>query len=187
MAKKAVVLLAEGFEEVEAVTPITFLRRAGIEVVQAATGESLTVKGARGVTILADTTLAELSGADSFDAIIVPGGLKGAENIAASKAAGALLKNMAKAEKLVCAICAAPAVVLAPLGLLDGVKFTCFPGMEENLNAKGGKWLQDRVVTDGNIITSRAAGTAFEFAAAIVSKLLGGQAAKETAEQVLLA
>ncbi len=185
MAKKAVVLLAEGFEEVEAVTPITFLRRAGIEVVQAAIGESLTVKGARGVTILADTTLAELSGADSFDAIIVPGGLKGAENIAASKAAGALLKNMAKAGKLVCAICAAPAVVLAPLGLLDCVKFTCFPGMEENV--KTGKWSQNRVVTDGNIITSRAAGTAFEFAAAIVSKLLGAQAAKETAEQVLLA
>jgi len=184
MSKKALVLLAEGFEEVETVTPITYLRRAGVEVTTAAIGESLTVKGARGIQVLADTTLEKASGADVWDAVIVPGGMSGAANLAACERTGALLKEMAAAGKLVCAICASPAVVLAPLGLLAGKKFTCYPDMEEKVTE--GKWSPDRVVTDGSIITSRAAGTTGEFAAAIIGQLLGEDARKKVADSVLL-
>jgi 4-methyl-5(b-hydroxyethyl)-thiazole monophosphate biosynthesis len=183
MAKKALVLLAEGFEEVETVTPITYLRRAEIEVTVAVAGENLTVKGARGIEMNGDTTLAE-AGSAGWDAVIVPGGLNGAKNLAACETTGALLKETAAAGKLVCAICASPALVLAPLGLLAGKKFTCYPGMEESV--KDGKWLEDRVVIDGNIITSRAAGTTGEFAIAIIGQLLGEEAAKKIAESVLL-
>ena len=189
MAKKAVVLLAEGFEEVEAVTPIDYLRRAGVEVTTAAIGKSLCVKGARGIPVNADTTLAELAkqgkaGASSWDAVVMPGGMPGASNLAASKETGALLKEMADAGKWVCAICASPAVVLAPLGLLSGKKFTCYPGMEQKV--KDGKWSQDRVAVDGNIITSRGAGTAGSFAVAIIGKLLSEAEGKKIADSVLL-
>jgi 4-methyl-5(b-hydroxyethyl)-thiazole monophosphate biosynthesis len=189
MAKKVIVLLADGFEEVEAVTPIDYLRRAGIELTTASIGGNAEVKGARGITVTADTSLAELKargqgGAASWDGVLVPGGMPGASNIAASKEAAALLKDMAAAGKLVCAICASPAVVLAPLGLLRDRRFTCFPGMEERVS--GAKWSEERVVIDGNIITSRAAGTAAAWAAAIIGKLAGEGEAKKLAESVLL-
>ncbi|MDR1575946.1 MAG: DJ-1/PfpI family protein [Treponema sp.] len=189
MAKKALVLLAGGFEEVEAVTPLDYLRRAGVEVTSAAIGGNLAVRGARGITINADVTLAELAGqgkaaAASWDAVILPGGMGGASNLAASKATAALLREMAAAGKWICAICASPAVALAPLGLLSGKKFTCYPGMEEK--ARDGKWSADKVVIDGNIITSRGAGTAGAFAVAIIGCLLGEAAGKKVADSVLL-
>lgn len=187
MSKKAIVLLAEGFEEVEAVTPVDYLRRAGVEVTVAAIGENLTVKGARaGLQILAETALAQLvkKGTAIWDAVIVPGGMPGAANLAACQNTCALLKDMAAAGKLICAICASPAVVLAPLGLLSGRNFTCSPGMEEKVT--DAFWSCERVVVDGNIITSRAAGTAGEFSIAIIKALLGEETGKKTAESVLL-
>jgi len=189
---KALVLLADGFEDVEAVTPIDYLQRAGIEVTTVSISESLTVTSKwGGIKVSACTTLAELEkqGTDGFDAVILPGGMPGSTNLASSKGTGSLVKNMAAAGKTVCAICAAPALVLAPLGLLAGKNFTCYPGMEEKVNAAccdGGKWSDSRVVTDGNIITSRGAGTAGEFAAAIIEKLLDKAAAKKIADAVLL-
>jgi len=187
MAKNAIALLAEGFEEVEAVTPIDYLRRAGITVTIAAVGGNLSVKGARGITVNADTTLKNLlqqNKAASFDAVVIPGGMPGATNIAASKEAGALITEMAAAGKLICAICAAPAVVLAPLGLLSGKKFTCYPGMEEKV--QGGKWTDERVAIDGAAITSRGAGTAGIFAVAIIAQLLGQAEGDKIAQAVLL-
>ena len=193
MAKKALVLLAEGFEEVETVTPITYLRRACVEVTTAAIGESLTVNGARRGQIKADTTLTELApngvpcgmpDVSGWDAVIIPGGIKGAENMAACEKAGIFIKEMAKNGKLVCAICASPAIVLAPLGLLSGKKFTCYPGFEDKV--KDGKWLAERIVIDGNIITSRAAGTSGEFAIEIIKHLLGETEAEKIAKTVLL-
>jgi 4-methyl-5(b-hydroxyethyl)-thiazole monophosphate biosynthesis len=189
MPKKAIVLLADGFEEVEAITPIDYLRRAGVELTTAAIGKSTTVKGARGVPLNADTTLGELvkqgnAAASSWDAVIIPGGMPGAANLAASAETGTLLGEMAAAGKWVCAICASPAVVLAPLGLLSGKKFTCYPGMETRV--RDGAWSEDRVVIDGNIITSRGAGTADAFAVAIIGKLVGEAEGKKVAESVLL-
>jgi 4-methyl-5(b-hydroxyethyl)-thiazole monophosphate biosynthesis len=187
MAKKALVLLAEGFEEVEAVTPIDYLRRSGAEVIVAAIGKSKTVKGSRGIEINSDVFLTDLlrkGTASSFDAVVVPGGSLGAANLAASKEAGDILKEAAAKGQLVCAICASPAVVLAPLGILKGKKFTCFPGLEEKV--RDASWSEDRVVTDGNIITSRSAGTAGNFAAAIIGVLVSKAEAEKVAKSVLL-
>ncbi|MCL1992758.1 MAG: DJ-1/PfpI family protein [Spirochaetes bacterium] len=186
MSKKVVLFLAEGFEEVEAVTPIDYLRRAGFEVAVCAVGDSQSVKGARGITLKADTTLEALGsrGADFWDAAVVPGGMPGAANIAASKEAGALLVEMAAAGKTVAAICAAPALVLFPLGLLNGKNFTCYPGMEKNLS--GANWLGQPVVVDGGIITSRGAGTAGLFSVSIIEQLAGAEAAEKIAAAVLL-
>ena len=186
MSKKALVLLAEGFEEVEAITPIDYLKRAGIAVTTASISDSLTVKGARAeLNVIADTTLEKLSpGACCFDAIILPGGIPGAKNLAVCKRTSTLLVDMTGAGKLICAICASPALVLAPLGLLSGKEFTCYPGMEEKVT--GAKWSSDRVVIDGNIITSRGAGTSGEFSIAIISELLGKDEAKKIADTVLL-
>jgi protein deglycase len=192
MAKKAIVLLADGFEDVEAVTPIDYLSRAGIEVTTASISESLNVTSKwGGIKITANTTLTELvKQGGGWDAVILPGGMPGSSNLAASKDTGSLIKDMAAAGKSVCAICAAPALVLAPLGLLSGKKFTCYPGMEEKVCATccadGSKWSDDRVVVDGNIITSRGAGTAGEFAVAIIEKLLDKAAAKKITDAVLL-
>ncbi|MDR1903905.1 MAG: DJ-1/PfpI family protein [Treponema sp.] len=191
MSKKVVLFLAEGFEEVEAVTPIDYLRRAGIEVITAAlvSNAAGTVTGSHGISMLADTSLPELSGssrlrADAWDAVLLPGGMPGASNLAASKELGTFLKEMAAAGKLVSAICASPAVALFPLGLLEGKHFTCFPGMEKQVS--GALWLSDPVVCDGNIITSRAAGVAGLWAAALIEKLAGRREAGDLKERVLL-
>jgi 4-methyl-5(b-hydroxyethyl)-thiazole monophosphate biosynthesis len=185
MSKKVIVLLADGFEEVEAVTPIDYLRRAGLEVTTAAIGKDRLVTGSHDIPLTADTTLAELAKtAGAWDAVLLPGGGQGAANLAASKETGALVTDMAAAGKLVAAICAAPAVVLSPLGLLAGRRFTCYPGMEQKVS--GAQWTDSPVVADGNIITSRAAGTAGRWAAAIADKLLGPGAGGKVAAAVLL-
>lgn len=187
MSKKAIVLLAEGFEEVEAITPVDYLRRAGVEVTIAAIGESAAVTGARGVSVNADMALGRQgwkSAAGPWDAVIIPGGMPGAANLAASKEAGAFITGMAACGKWVCAICASPALVLAPLGLVAGKKFTCYPGMESKV--QNGIWLEAPVVVDGNIITSRGAGTAGAFAVAIISALCGGETGAKIAQSVLL-
>ena len=192
MDKKALVLLAEGFEEVEALTPLDYLRRAGIEAVSAAIGPGRTVTGARKIQLIADVTLEEWllqEKAGDWDAVIVPGGMPGSANLAASEETGALLEEMSAAGKWICAICAAPAVVLAPLGLLDRRKFTCYPGMEEKV--RDGIWTEGRVVIDenygeGGLITGRSAGCAGSFAIAIISKLLGEAEGLKIAQAVLL-
>jgi 4-methyl-5(b-hydroxyethyl)-thiazole monophosphate biosynthesis len=194
MPKKVIALLAEGFEEVEAVTPIDYLRRAGIEVTVAAVNKGPTVKGSHGIQVVTDASLDDLSGngkliPSSWDAVVVPGGLPGADNLAASKPVGDFLKGMAEAGKVVAAICASPARVLAPLGLFAGKEFTCYPGEEKNISASRlteAEWKEDRVVIDGNLITSRGAGTAGEFAVAIIGKLINDEEAKKLAGKVLL-
>jgi 4-methyl-5(b-hydroxyethyl)-thiazole monophosphate biosynthesis len=199
MAKKVLVLLAEGFEEVEAITPVDYLRRAGLDVTTAAVGGSLTVTGSRGIAVAADTTLAALTAQGQppavWDAVVVPGGAGGAANLAASAESGAVLRAAAAAGKWVCAICASPAVVLAPLGLLAGKKYTCYPGLEREVRGKseasGARWSEDSVVVDvspsgGGLITSRAAGTAGLFAAAIVERLVGGEVGADLKKSVLL-
>ena len=188
--KRVLVLLAEGFEEVEAITPIDYLRRAGITVTIAAIGDVLTVKGSHGVQISADTCLKSLlgEGHSAWDGVVVPGGLPGTDNIAASKTAGDFLIAMGTAGKLVSAICAAPARVLFPLGLLAGKKFTCYPGEEKKVLSAGSnvEWKEERVVVDGNLITSRGPGTAGEFACAIIERLLGDGEGKKVSGMVLL-
>jgi len=185
--KKAVVLLAEGFEEVEALTPVDYLRRAGVEVRTLGVAGS-TVRGGHGIAVQADIELSKLEVSkltEEADCVVVPGGGKGAENLAASPAAVELIKRQFASGKLVAAICAAPAVVLhGACGILKGRRFTGFPGTEKNV--VGATFSEDRVVEDGNLITSRSAGCAGEFSRAIVKALVGEKAADELAERVLL-
>ncbi|HEY9054191.1 MAG TPA: DJ-1 family glyoxalase III [Rectinemataceae bacterium] len=181
--KKACLILAEGFEEVEAVTPVDYLRRAGVEVTVAGLGGTR-ISGGHGIVIEADLPLSELASA-TFDALIVPGGMKGAERIARSAEAKAFVQRHFASGALLGAICAAPAVVLhRGFGILKGRRFTCYPGMEEEV--EGATFTQGRVVVDGNLITSRGPGTAGEFALALVSALAGKEAAAKLAAGTLL-
>ncbi|MCL2805988.1 MAG: DJ-1/PfpI family protein [Treponema sp.] len=180
--KKVIVLLADGFEDVEAVTPVDYLRRAGIEVVTASISGSLVVTSRwGGIRITADSILKEVL-TENWDAVILPGGMPGAANLASSKETNVLLQKMSAAGKLICAICASPAVVLTPLGLLAGKNFTCYPGLE----VTDGNWLNEKTVIDGNIITSQGAGTAGHFAIAIIETLLDKPTAQKIAKTVLL-
>lgn len=172
--KKIAVLLADGFEEVEAVTPIDFLRRAGVEVLVAGIGGK-TVKGAHGVSIHADLELAELP--ENLDGVVLPGGMPGSQNIADSPVAMDLIRKTLAEGKILGAICAAPAVVLGAHGLLRGRRFTCYPGFEKDVLEAD--FSPERVVVDGNLITSRGPGTAAEFALVLVGKVVNPEEAEK--------
>ncbi len=178
--KRVALLLADGFEEVEAITPADFLRRAGVEVILTGV-EGLSVTGGHDITVEADMTLDELP--DSLDGVVIPGGMPGAANIAASSDAMKLIKRVYNDSELVGAICAAPAVVLGEAGLLEGREFTCYPGFESRVT--GARHSEERVVKDSNIITSQGAGSAAEFALALVEYLVGREKAKELKKATL--
>lgn len=190
MAKKALVFLAEGFEEVEAVTPLDYLRRAEIEVSVVSVTGNAAVRGVHGVSINTDALVEEFAdrlSAGLWDAVFIPGGMPGAANLAACPEVNSFYRDMAAAGKIIAAICAAPAVVLAPLGLLDGKKFCCYPGMENRLAAvKGGTLLEEKAVVDGNLITSRGPGTAADYALALITALAGGREADKLRRDALL-
>ncbi len=172
--KKVAVLFAYGFEEVEAVTPVDFLRRAGIEVITAGIG-SREITGAHGIKILTDTGIDNLP--EDLDGIIIPGGMPGSVNVANSEKAVSLIKTLYDRNRLVAAICAAPAEVLSKIGILDAKKATCYPGCEAAFTST--VYINKRVVVDGNIITSQAPGTAAEFAVEIIRHLKGDRAAAD--------
>lgn len=169
MAKKAIIVLADGFEEIEAVTVIDILRRAEVNITVAGLGDTK-VTGSRGLNITVDKKLDE-AGSD-FDALIFPGGMPGATNLAASDKVKNLIQKMHSEDRLIAAICAAPAIVLAPTGILKGRSATSYPGMQKNFG-KDVTYKEENVITDGNIITSRGPGTALLFALTIVEKLAG--------------
>ena len=166
--KKVVLFLAEGFEEVEAITPADFLRRSGVDLILAGvTGK--TVTGAQGIKIECDVEVSQLSG--DWDGVVIPGGMPGASNIAKDEKTVKIISTAMDSGALVAAICAAPAVVLGSKGLIEGKKFTCYPGFETTFS--GSFFSEERVVIDGNLITSRGPGTAAEFSETIVEYLYG--------------
>lgn len=182
--KKVAVFLANGFEEIEAITPIDLLQRAGIAVDTVSITEDNLVESARKVRVLADKVIKEINFSE-YDMLVLPGG-PGFKNYFSSQL---LLDNIIEfsknvKNKKVAAICAAP-IVLSTLGILEGKKAVCFPACEEDL-LKGKPILtKDRVVTDGNIITSRSAGTALDFALEIISELLGKKEAEKIADEIV--
>ncbi|MDR2391446.1 MAG: DJ-1/PfpI family protein [Planctomycetota bacterium] len=178
---RAVVLLADGFEEIEAATPADVLRRAGIETIIAGVC-GLEARGSRGLIYRADAILETLAG--GFDLVVLPGGMPGAANIAASATARALAEKTLANGGRVAAICAAPAVALAAWGLLEGRRATCYPGME-TMFPPGAAFVSDQVVEDGNLITSRGPGTALEFALRLASLLAGEETAERLARDML--
>jgi 4-methyl-5(b-hydroxyethyl)-thiazole monophosphate biosynthesis len=174
---RVLVPLADGCEELEAVTIIDLLRRAGIEVVTAGLGDG-PVKASRGVVLLPDCSLDQVLD-DDFDMIVLPGGLAGAERLDADPRIHTLLQRMAEKDRYTAAICAAPKVLLNA-GLLDGRKATAYPGAIDGRVAVGTQLQADPVVVDGRVITSQGPGTAMDFALTLIEMLSGA----DTREQV---
>jgi 4-methyl-5(b-hydroxyethyl)-thiazole monophosphate biosynthesis len=175
---RILVLLADGFEEIEAITVIDVLRRADIEVdTVGITGAWVT--GSHGIKVMADKKISEID-VEKYDGIVLPGGSKGVENLGRSSKVKEVLEKMNEKGKLIAAICAAPSV-LAKFHILDNKRATIYPGMERELPYPR----DERVVVDENVITSQGPGTAMEFALAIVEKLLGREKAWELKEQLV--
>ena len=179
--KRAAIILAEGFEEIEALTPVDLLRRAGISV-QIVGLESSQITGARGVLVTADILFHELD--SELDVVILPGGMPGSRNLAKHKGLQDLLLKRNKEKKLLAAICAAPALVFGSLGILHGKKYTCYPGMESKV--EGGQYSTEAVVKDGNILTSRGVGTAILFSLEIIRLLLGDEKSRDVSRDCLI-
>ena len=171
-------ILPEGFEEIEAVTPIDLLRRAGVEVTIASLAENFHVTGRCGIIVHADTTLAAVK-AKSFDLIFLPGG-PGVINLRTDPRVLELVRAQAGAGKWVSAICAAPTVLNAA-GLLEGRRYTAHFSVAKELPEI---LADERVVVDGNIVTSRGAGTAVDFGLALVEKLTSADKAAEVAKSI---
>jgi 4-methyl-5(b-hydroxyethyl)-thiazole monophosphate biosynthesis len=174
--------LAQGCEELEAVTVVDLLRRAGIHVVTAGL-DAQPVHASRGVVLVPDTTLDEALQGD-YDMVILPGGLPGADHLGDDERIMALLQEMMVNGKYIAAICAAPRV-LARAGLLEGRQATSYPGAIETAAIPGLEYSDQAVVTDGNLVTSRGPGTAMDFALHLI-ELLAGKSERETVEAGLL-
>lgn len=179
---KVYVLLAEGFEEVEALTPVDLLRRAGIEVVLVSITEKIEVRGARRINVISDIGIDELK--DDGDMLILPGGMPGTNNLKDSRKVREAILKYDEQGKYLAAICAAP-TVFGEMGLLKGKKATCYPGMEDGL--KGATHTGDyaSVAIDGRFITSRGVGTAIDFSLALIEILCSKEKADEIARSVV--
>lgn len=167
---RVLVPLAEGFEEIEAVTVIDLLRRAGVDVVTAGLAPG-NVTGSHGIAVQPDAELDDVVDQD-FDMVALPGGMPGAENLAADARLLAILRRIADAGGFSAAICAAP-IVLARAGVLAGRRATSFPGFLTPASAPGTILSDDPIVEDGRVITSRGPGTAMDFALALIERLEG--------------
>jgi len=179
---KALVFLATGFEEIETVTIVDVLRRAGVDVTVAGLAPNV-IEGKHGMRIIPDKSIDDVSVGD-FDAVVVPGGNPGYKNLRNDPRVIGMVKEAFDSNKLVAAICAGPAV-LSDSGVLDDKSCTIYPGMEDELENGGGNPKQDMIVVDGNIITSRGPATALPFALKLVEKLAGKQAAEVVSKKTL--
>lgn len=179
---RVLVPLAQGCEELEAVTIIDVLRRAGVEVTVAGL-EQGPVTASRGVVLMPDTTLEAVLDQD-FDLVVLPGGLGGAQRLEADQRIAALLRRMSEQGRYVAAICAAPKV-LASAGLLKNRQATAYPGiLDDQADQAGIRLSSAAVVRDGTFITSRGPGTAMDFALTLV-EILGGRDTRDTVEAAL--
>ena len=182
MPKEVLIPIADGTEELEAVTIIDVLRRAGATVTVASVA-GLQVTAAHGTNLVADTLISECSGKE-YDLIVLPGGMPGAQNLCDSGLLGVLLKRQHENDRFYGAICASPAVVLEHHGMLDGKKATCYPGFTDQL--KSAQVVPSRVVVDGACVTSQGPGTALEFALTLAELLLGKEAADNVAAAMVV-
>ncbi len=175
-----VVLLADGFEEIEALCPVDVLRRAGCEVQTAAVGEDRVVCGSHAIPVTADTLTAHID-PELPEAIVLPGGMPGTKNLEASADVQRLIDAAVSRGAVIGAICAAPSI-LGRKGLLKGKSATCYPGFEGAL--QGARVTGKAVVRDGNIITARGAGVAVEFALELAGALRSPAVAKTVRESI---
>jgi len=179
MSKKVLVAIADGTEELEAVTIVDVLRRAEADVTVASVYAGQ-VTASRGVKLVADAIISDCAG-KVYDLIVLPGGMPGAEHLRDSKELTEMLKGQAASGRLYAAICASPAVVLKHHGLLEDKKATCYPSLLLDLD----KPEQAKVVVDDNCITSQGPGTALEFSLKLVEMLFGREKAREVANAML--
>ena len=177
---KVYVFLADGFEDVEALIPVDVLRRGGVDVTTVSVmDDSQIVETAHNVQIVADAMIEDCDFSDA-DLLFMPGGMPGATNLYEHKGVRQAVLSQTKAGKKVAAICAAPAVVLAQLGVLDGKKATCYPGFEKLLTKA--QYTADLVTVDGNITTAEGPAAAFPFAYELLSQLVSREVSDQIAE-----
>lgn len=182
-AKRVLCLLVEGFEEIETITPVDLLRRAGAEVVMASLSDGIHVTGRSRIVMHADALLSqvmETDGVSGFDLLLLPGG-PGVQLLRVDGRPAALARDFAARQKPVAAICAAP-LVLLDAGLLQGRRFTAH---HSTLSELPGAVASERVIVDGWVTTSRGAGTALDFGLQLVRQLYGDAAAQEVAQVVM--
>jgi 4-methyl-5(b-hydroxyethyl)-thiazole monophosphate biosynthesis len=161
------VFLADGFEEIEAICPIDILRRGNVKVVTVGvTGKTIT--GSHGIPFTADMEIGEIDPKAPFDMVVLPGGMPGTDNLQSNEMVKAFVRTALANRKYIGAICAAPKI-LGAMGILSGVKATCYPGYEAEL--KGAVLAKESVVTDGEIITAKGAGVALEFGFELLAAL----------------
>jgi len=176
--KKILVAIAPGFEEIETITIVDILRRAGARVTLGATVEGV-LKGSRGIKIEPDELLDTVLEKD-FDLICLPGGQPGTDNLKNDERIEKILTRMQQEDKYIAAICAAP-TVLQKAGILKGKSITCHPSIKSHF----GSYIKDRVVVDGKVITSQSPGTAMEFSFKLVEILFGSERLKKVNDGVL--
>ena len=173
-------MMADGFEEAEALVPYDILTRCGLTCKLVSITDQNVVTGSHGIRVLSDLTNKNIN-LSEVDCIVLPGGGIGTKNLDESKFVDSVLKYAFDSNLIICAICAAPSI-LGKRGYLNGVKATCYPGYEKYLT--GALLNGDRVVCDGNIITAKGAGAAYEFGAAIASILKDPQTSKSVIEKI---
>ncbi len=175
------VFLADGFEEIEGLTVVDILRRAGVDTTTVSIMKDRNIMGSHQIPVKADACFGEVDFSGG-ELLVLPGGMPGSRYLAEHEALGALLKSYVKDGKKVAAICAAPGV-LGGLGILEGKKAACYPGVEEKLT--GAQVLYEEVVRDGNVTTSRGMGTAIPFALDLVSQLVSPEKAEELKKNII--
>ncbi|MCD8348714.1 MAG: DJ-1/PfpI family protein [Lachnospiraceae bacterium] len=180
---EAYVFLADGFEEIEGLTVVDLLRRAGIAVQTVSIMESTSIHGSHGIEVKADLLFDEVSGSVA-QLLVLPGGMPGTTYLAAHEGLAQLLKEQDAAGRQIAAICAAP-TVLGQLGLLKGRTAVCYPGLEEKLT--GAQVTMNEVEVSGNVTTSRGMGTAISFGLSLVAQLRGADTADKLAKSIVFA
>ena len=175
------VFLANGFEEIEGLTVVDFLRRAELEVCTVGVGGKL-ITGAHNIPVFCDLDESEVRLDGELEAVVLPGGMPGTLHLKAHEGLADLIRKADKEGKLLAAICAAP-TIYGEMGLLEGKNATCYPGMEDKL--LGANWQEQPVVVDGNFVTSRGVGTAIAFALTLVTILKDEETAKSLANSIV--
>ena len=182
MAKTAI-FLADGYEEIEALAVVDVFRRAGIEMDMVSISDELLTNGSHKIQVMADKLMKDISFED-YDMLILPGGLKGMQNLEACVPLMQQIDAFYEADKYIAAICASPSI-FGRRGILEGRQATAYPGFEAEL--KGATVVDAGAVRNGHVITGRSMGSAIEFALLLVETLLGKEKAEEIAEQIVYA
>ena len=179
---KVYIFFADGFEDIEGLTVVDLMRRAGIDIQTVSIKETKEIRTSHGIDLLTDRTFGECDFSDA-DMLVIPGGMPGTKHLGECKPLVSLLQRQAAANKNIAAICAAPSV-LGQAGLLNGYKATCYPGFEQFLT--GATVTGDNVTVDRNITTGKGPGAAISFATAIITQIAGEEKAREVTSGMLL-